>query len=116
MEREFHLKNAAACLKILDDNAVNELKKQMSDPGNFGMAKSFVMIGRDQGFDMSTEEGMKTWMATYNAGLKEGTQARIPLPGEQRRITDNIRNKIKIVRPNRDKMAKASRRKNRKKK
>jgi hypothetical protein len=116
MEREFHLKNAAACLKILDDNAVNTLKKQMSNPANFGIAKSFVMMGAEQGFDMGTEEGVQSWMETYNAGITAGTQPRIPLPGEHRRSTGSIRDKIKIVSPNRNKMAKASRRKNRKKK
>jgi len=116
MEREFQLKNAAACLKILDDNAVNTLKKQMSNPANFGIAKSFVMMGVEQGFDMRTEEGIQSWMETYNAGIAAGTQPRIPLPGELRRSTGNIRDKIKIVSPNRNKMAKASRRKNRKKK
>ena len=59
IEREFHLKNAAACLNILDDEAASELKEEMSNPANFGMAKSFVMMGKDQGFDMSTEEGLR---------------------------------------------------------
>jgi len=115
MEREFHLENATACLKILDDEAANELKEEMSNPANFGIAKSFVMMGRDQGFDMSTEEGLRSWMEIYNAGLTAGTQPRIPLPGEQR-STGNIRDRIKIVSPNQAKMAKASRKKNRKKK
>lgn len=115
MEREFHLENATACLKILDDEAANELKEEMSNPANFGIAKSFVMMGRDQGFDMSTEEGLRSWMEIYNAGLAAGTQPRIPLPGEQR-STGNIRDRIKIVSPNQAKMAKASRKKNRKKK
>ena len=96
--------------------AANELKKAMSNPANFGIAKSFVMMGRDQGFDMSTEKGVQSWMEIYNAGIASGTQSRLPLPGEQSRNASNIRGKIKIVRPNRDRMAKASRKKNRKKK
>ncbi len=116
LQREFHLENAAACLKILDDEAANELKEEMSNPANFGIAKSFFMMGKDQGFDMSTEEGLQSWMETYNAGLAAGTQPRIPLPGEQRRSAGNIRDRIKIVSPSRARMAKASRKKNRKKK
>src|SRR6266496_4887737 len=116
LQCEFHLENAAACLKILDDEAANELKEEMSNPANFGIAKSFFMMGKDQGFDMSTEEGLQSWMETYNAGLAAGTQPRIPLPGEQRRSAGNIRDRIKIVSPNRARMAKASRKKNRKKK
>jgi hypothetical protein len=115
MEREFHLKNAAACLRVLDDNAANELEKAMSNPANFGIAKSFVMMGRDSGFDMSTEEGVRSWMGIYNAGIATGTQPRIPLPGEQSKSASNIRDSIKILRSNRDKMAKTSRKKNRKK-
>ena len=116
LQREFHLENATACLKILDDEAANELKEEMNNPANFGIAKSFFMMGKDQGFDMSTEEGLQSWMETYNAGLAAGTQPRIPLPGEQRRSAGNLRDRIKIVSPNRARMAKASRKKNRKKK
>ena len=116
MEREFHLKNAAACLKFLNDETANRLKEAMSNPANFGMAKSFVMMGRDKGFDMSTEEGVQSWMEIYNAGIATGTQPRIPLPGEQSKSASNIRDSIKILRTNRDRMAKASRKKNRKKK
>ncbi|HEY6407066.1 MAG TPA: hypothetical protein VIY29_06345, partial [Ktedonobacteraceae bacterium] len=108
LEREFHLKNATACLNILNDNAANELKKAMSNPANYGMAKSFVMMGRDSGFDMSTEEGVRSWMEIYNAGIAKGTQPRIPLPGEQSKSASNIRDSIKILRSNRDKMAKTS--------
>jgi hypothetical protein len=116
LEREFKLENATAILKILDDEAANELEEEMSNPANFGIGKSFMMMGRDQGFDMSTEEGLQSWMETYNAGLAAGTQPRIPLPGERRRSTGNLRDSIKIISPNRARMAKASRKKNRKKK
>jgi len=109
MQREFHLANAAANLAILDDRAIRQLKKEMSNPANFGIAKSFVMMGMAQGFDMSTEEGMNTWMNTYNAGIASGTQPRIPLPGEQSASTRQYRDKIKR------KMKKDSRRRNRNK-
>jgi len=120
LEREFHLKNAAACLRVLDDKATNRLKEAMSNPANFGIAKSFVMMGHQQGFDMSTEEGMQSWMETYNAGIAAGTQPRIPLPGEQptssSSSSSNIRDRIRIISPNRAKLAKASRKKKRRKK
>ncbi len=116
IEREFHLKNAAACLKILDGEAANELKEEMSNPANFGMAKSFVMMGKDQGFDMSTEEGLREWMETYNAGITSGKQPRIPLPGEQRKSPSNLRDSIQIVSPTPGRKARTGRKKNRKKK
>jgi hypothetical protein len=116
IEREFHLKNAAACLKILDDEAANELKEEMSNPANFGMAKSFVMMGKDQGFDMSTEEGLREWMETYNAGITSGKQPRIPLPGEQSKSPSNLRDSIQIVPSTPGRKARIGRKKNRKKK
>ena len=86
LQREFHLENAAACLTMLDDKAERQLKKAMSDPANFGIAKSFVMMGKERGFDMSSEEDINKWMLTYNAELAAGMGKRIPLPGE--RIVD----------------------------
>jgi len=69
MQREFHLQQATACLKLLDDKAVHRLQKELSNPANFGMAKSFMMMGLEQGFDMTTEEGVNKWMETYNAQI-----------------------------------------------
>jgi hypothetical protein len=87
LQREFQLENAAACLKILDDKAVRQLKKEMSNPANFGMAKSFVMMGKERGFDMTTEEGINEWMKTYNAELGAGTGQRVPSPISPRPTT-----------------------------
>src|SRR6266566_8579726 len=115
LQREFHLENAAACLKILDDEAANELKEEMSNPANFGMAKSFVMMGKDQGFDMSTEEGLRQWMETFNAGITSGTQPRLPLPGEPSKSPSNLRDSIQIVPPTPGRTARAGRKKNRRK-
>jgi hypothetical protein len=82
LQREYHLANAAACLKVLDEKAARELKKELSTPANFGIAKSFVMMGQERGFDLSSEEGINEWMATYNAELAAGVGLRILLPGE----------------------------------
>jgi len=54
LQREFHLENAAGCLKLLDDKVARRLEKEMSNPANFGIAKSFVMMGKERGFDMAT--------------------------------------------------------------
>lgn len=81
LQREFKLENAAACLKVLEDRkTVRILKDEMSNPANFGMAKSFVMMGMARGFDMTSEEDLNKWMATYNAELTAGTGQRVPLP------------------------------------
>jgi len=83
LEREIHLANVAACLKVLDEKTARRLKKELSNPANFGIAKSFVMMGLERGFDLSSEEGINQWMATYNAELAAGAGLRIPLPGER---------------------------------
>ncbi len=107
LQREFHLENAAANLKVLDDKAVRQLKREMNDPANFGIAKSFIMMGMARGYDMSSEEGINTWMNTYNAEIATGVGPRIPLPGEQSASARQYRNKIKR------KMIKDNRKRNR---
>jgi hypothetical protein len=83
LQREFHLANAAACLTLLDDKAVQQLQRAMSNPANFGIAKSFVMMGSERGFDMSTDEGVHEWMTIYNAEVAAGKGKRIPSPFEK---------------------------------
>src|SRR5258707_2709040 len=72
LQREFHLENAAACLKVLNDRAARRLKEEMNNPANFGMAKSLMMMGLERGFDMTTEEGINEWVNTYNSELATG--------------------------------------------
>ena len=119
LQREFHLENAAACLKVLDNKAVSQLKEEMSDPANFGIAKSFVMKGMERGFDMTSEEDIDRWMATYNAELAAGIGPRIPLPGIGPRIPlpgEPSSSARKVNSKLRRKMERESRRRNRRKK
>jgi hypothetical protein len=97
LQREFHLENAAANLAILDEKAVRRLKREMDNPDNFGIAKSFVTMGMQRGFDMSSEEGINEWMATYNAEIAAHTAPRIPLPGEQDENAQQFRYRLKRV-------------------
>ena len=69
VQREFSLENAAANLAVLDAKAVRMLKKEMSNPDNFGMAKSFVTLGKQLGYDMTSEEGINEWMQAFNAQI-----------------------------------------------
>ena len=110
LQREFHLENAAACLKVLDEKAARELKKKMRDPSTFGIAKSFVMMGMDRGFDLSSEEGINQWMATYNAEVTTGTELPIPLPGERSAPAQQFRARLQSG------QARNKRKKNRKRK
>ncbi len=83
LQRAFNLENAEACLSVLDEKATHKLEREMSNPANFGLSKSFVMMGMERGFDLGSEEGIHEWMVTYNAELAAGTGQRIPLPGEE---------------------------------
>jgi len=69
LQRQYGLKNAAGVLALLDPGAEGRLRKELADPSNYGMAKSFVMAGEAAGFDMTTQEGMNEFMAVYNARL-----------------------------------------------
>ena len=110
LQREFHLENAAACLAVLDEKTARRLKKEMSDPANFGIAKSFVTMGMHRGFDMSSEEGINAWMATYNAEIAAGTGPRLPLPGERGANAQQFRDRLQ------PRTARDKRKKNRKRK
>jgi hypothetical protein len=110
--RAYELPNAPELLKGLDDRATRRLERELANPANFGMAKSMVMEGRARGFDTSTEEGLNAWMHTYNAeqivamprALELGA-GRLPQPAKK--------SSSKSKEKNRRKMAKASRKQNR---
>jgi hypothetical protein len=68
LRREFGLRNADACLRVLTPATARRLEREMHNPANFGLAKAFPAQGREYGFDMATPEGMQAWAETYNAG------------------------------------------------
>ena len=81
LQREFHLPNAAACLNVLKEKGTAlRMREAMTNPANFGIAKSFVMMGLQRGFDMTSQAGINEWMETYNAELSAGTGTPVPLP------------------------------------
>jgi len=114
--RALGLVNIAGCQKVLAGDAETRLRRALSNPANFGMAKGFFMTGRAMGFDVTTEEGMAQWMAAYNAspqshGLAPGLGASLAAPtpsGSPARNRPDRGAKRKKRR-----MQKASRRKNR---
>jgi hypothetical protein len=70
LDRVYKLPEANAIVQWLGTGGlVDELKAKMSNPANFGMAKSIVMMGMDAGYDMGSQEGMDTLMADFNRGL-----------------------------------------------
>jgi len=71
LKREFDLPQADAVLEALRE-VEPDFPGMMNDPSNFGMAKSFFMMGQAAGFDMTNEEGMNAFMQAYNAGIAAG--------------------------------------------
>src|SRR5262245_11389550 len=71
LAREYSLPNAAYIRDTLDPRATKRLAEELSDPANFGPAKSIVMQGFEAGYDMTTEEGFQQFMIEYNRGIAE---------------------------------------------
>jgi hypothetical protein len=59
--------HAKPCLAELGDEAIPRLARRLEDPAYFGMAKSFVMMGRSRGFRVESEEGLREWSEVYTA-------------------------------------------------
>jgi len=77
LKREFVLKQADSCLRVLGSNAVKKLEAALSDSSNFGMAKSLFMAGADAGFDMQSKDGVEAWMQSIQG---KPLPPSIPLP------------------------------------
>jgi hypothetical protein len=76
VHRQYGLASAARILETLDETAPQRLHKELADPANYGMARSFFMMGSKAGFDMTTQTGLNEFMAAYNSTLP----ARQPAP------------------------------------
>nr|WP_309687102.1 hypothetical protein [Armatimonas sp.] len=67
--RAYHLENAPGFVAALDKTATVRLERELANPENYGPAKSMFMQGLNRGFDMSTEEGIQAWFSQYNREL-----------------------------------------------
>jgi len=112
--RELGLEQAAAWSRVLGKDAEAKLRRRLSDPRNFGIAKSFAMAGQKAGFDMTTQEGVAAWLAGSGGALPttlpetyglSGGEA--PAPSKKATAADRRSKKAKR------KAARASKRKNR---
>ncbi len=72
LHRQYGLTNAVPIAASLTGTAVKRLERELANPANYGMAKSFFMRGMAAGFDMTTQEGLNEFMAAYNSGLSGG--------------------------------------------
>ena len=67
LQRVYQLPQAKQMLARLTPQAARRLERELQEPANFGMAKSFVLMGKEAGFDMESPEGMRAWVEAYNA-------------------------------------------------
>ncbi|MDZ4877368.1 MAG: hypothetical protein CLLPBCKN_006803 [Chroococcidiopsis cubana SAG 39.79] len=69
LQREYNLRSAKAIVKYLESLA-SQFPNMMSDPSRGGIAKAFMMMGDQAGFDMTAPEGIQAFQQQYNASLK----------------------------------------------
>jgi hypothetical protein len=81
LQRVYQLPQARQMLALLTPQAARRLEREMQEPANFGMAKSFILMGKEAGFDMESPEGMQAWVAAYNATLAPTMAAASRRPG-----------------------------------
>jgi hypothetical protein len=98
--------HAEACLRELGDDAIPRLARRLEDPSNFGMAKSFVMMGRSRGFPVDSEDGLREWSEIHNAERTGPALRALPMPGRGSREENKRKKKLR-------KMRRKSQRKNR---
>jgi hypothetical protein len=68
-------------LSLLTPQAAARLERKLQDPRTFGLAKSFMLLGKEAGFDMEAPEGMQAWVAAYNATVAPMLAAAARPPG-----------------------------------
>lgn len=69
LKREYQHPQAHKIIKLLKQIQTN-FKNLMNDSRNFGIAKSFMMEGIAEGFDMTTQEGIEEFQQQYNQKLQ----------------------------------------------
>ena len=110
VQREYQLPQAESILRYLRDLSPATFHAWMMDPTRFGMAKSFMMGGRTAGFDMRDPHEHAAYANLYNAtAMAQESDVSLPRAvGRSPQATAKARRQRKL--------AKASRKKNRKRK
>lgn len=91
VERVYQLPQAELMLARLTSQAARRLERELQEPANFGMAKSFVLLGQEAGFDMESPEGMRAWVEAYNATVAPTMAAAEPPPKKKPRSVTGTR-------------------------
>ncbi|MDX2243531.1 MAG: hypothetical protein NW224_22855 [Leptolyngbyaceae cyanobacterium bins.302] len=69
IQREYQFRSAGAIGKYLETLA-SKFPAMMCDPTRGGIAKAFMMMGHQAGFDMTTQAGIQAFQQHYNNSLK----------------------------------------------
>ena len=70
LDRVYKLPGAKEIVEWLEtDGRVAQLEAELSDSSNFGMAKSLFMLGKNAGYDMTSQAGTAEFIAAYNRGF-----------------------------------------------
>ncbi len=85
LERVYQLPQAPQMRARLTPQAARRLEHELQKSANFGMAKSFVLMGKEAGFDMESPEGMQAWVQAYNATVAPTMAAASRLAGSPTR-------------------------------
>lgn len=85
LQRVYQLPQAKQMLARLTEHSARRLERELLEPANFGMAKSFVLMGKEAGFDMESPEGMQAWVKAYNATVAPAMAATDPASKKQSR-------------------------------
>jgi hypothetical protein len=85
LQRVYQLPQASQMLARLTAQAARRLERELQEPANFGMAKSFVLMGKEAGFDMESPEGMRAWVEAYNATVAPTMATAEPPPKKKAR-------------------------------
>lgn len=74
LKREFKLANADDILGYLHSVKPEQFKKWVNDTSRFGMAKSIFTMGQNAGFDMTDEKDSAAFINLWNANLRHSSQ------------------------------------------
>lgn len=85
LDRVFRLPAARSVVEWLkSDGLIARLKEDLSEPVHFGMAKSIFMLGKQAGYDMTSEAEIAQFVTAYNRSLPSNQPAAAPIVRKQR--------------------------------
>ncbi len=117
LKREYQLPNAELIIKYLNSIAP-DYKSIMNDNSKYGMAKSFIMAGKSAGFDMTNEVDFYKFALLYNNSISppDTTPLMKNLFPSSKQNEQTDKNSDKNKKRKLRQIAKATRKKNRKRK